>query len=127
MTAPTRKSKAPLLCLRLIGFNNAEFELELPGPEGYILGRTDSSYAFQPDIDLAPYKAQEAGLSRRHAAIVLFENRAHAIDLGSRNGTFLNGQQLTQTAPKPLNEGDHLRLGNLEFIVSYGHAQSGGV
>jgi pSer/pThr/pTyr-binding forkhead associated (FHA) protein len=100
---------------------NALFELEMPGPEGYIIGRSDSNYPLQPDIDLAPYNARQEGVSRRHAAVVLFNDQAHAIDLDSSNGTFLNEQPLTQTEPKLLKEGDCLRLGTLELIVSYRH------
>jgi pSer/pThr/pTyr-binding forkhead associated (FHA) protein len=100
---------------------NAEFVLDIPGPEGYIIGRSDSNYSLQPDIDLAPYNARQEGVSRRHAAIVLFSEQAHIIDLDSSNGTFLNEQPLSQIEPKLLKEGDCLRLGNLELLVSYSH------
>jgi len=121
MTAPSRKPKAARLVLRMRQQADALFELEMPGPEGYIIGRSDSNYPLQPDIDLAPYNARQEGVSRRHAAVVLFNDQAHVIDLDSSNGTFLNEQPLTQTEPKLLKEGDRLRLGTLELIVSYRH------
>lgn len=117
----SRRSKAARLILRMSQHNNAEFVLDIPGPEGYIIGRSDSNYPLQPDIDLAPYNARQEGVSRRHAALVLFNDQAHAIDLDSSNGTFLNEQPLSQTEPKLLKEGDCLRLGNLELLVSYSH------
>ncbi len=83
MTAPARKPNAAHLILRMSQQANAKFELEMPGPEGYIIGRSDSNYPLQPDVDLAPYNARQEGVSRRHAAIVLFNGQAHAIDLDS--------------------------------------------
>lgn len=121
MTAPSRRPIAARLILRMAQQSSAEFVLDMPGPEGYIIGRSDSNYPLQPDVDLAPYNARQEGVSRRHAAVVLFNEQAHAIDLDSSNGTFLNEQALSQTEPKLLKEGDCLRLGNLELLVSYRH------
>lgn len=39
------------------------------------------------------------------------------VDLGSTNGTFVNGQQLTQNMPKVVNVGDIVKFANLEFAV----------
>ena len=50
------------------------------------------------------------GVSRHHARIV-----AGAVptieDLGSKNGTFLQGEQISR--PQPLNDGDQIRLGSV--------------
>jgi serine phosphatase RsbU (regulator of sigma subunit) len=57
----------------------------------------------------------EAGaVSRYHAKIVGHANRFTVEDSNSRNGTFLNGQLLTK--PEPLQEGDHLRISEVEFV-----------
>lgn len=56
------------------------------------------------------------GVSRRHARIYLEENLAYIEDLGSSNGTFLNGERLVQA--KSLHSGDLIGLGQsvvLEF------------
>lgn len=39
------------------------------------------------------------------------------VDLGSTNGTFVNGQQLTPNMPRVVNVGDIVRFANLEFAV----------
>ena len=56
------------------------------------------------------------GLSRQHARI---DRRAdgglNVTDLGSTNGTFINGERITGT--QPLAEDDVLRFGNAEFRV----------
>jgi pSer/pThr/pTyr-binding forkhead associated (FHA) protein len=50
-------------------------------------------------------------ISRRHAAVeVDAAGRAFVIDLGSRGGTYVNGEQVT-AAPRELREGDRLGLG----------------
>ena len=50
-------------------------------------------------------------LSRRHAAIVCEQNAWYLQDLGSLNGTFLNGEPVHDR--RPLADGDEIRLANL--------------
>lgn len=49
-------------------------------------------------------------VSRRHARISTSGIQPVLEDLGSRNGTFVNGQRLS--APCPLRDGDQIRLGS---------------
>jgi len=53
-------------------------------------------------------------LSRRHANIVIEGVRAILEDLGSKNGTYLNRQPVSQ--PVVLNDGDHIQVGSVETI-----------
>ena len=64
-------------------------------------------------------------VSRRHARIVVSGERALLEDLGSKNGTFLNGKRVTQ--PALLSDGDTLRLGRLllVFRMSLGTVSTG--
>jgi DNA-binding winged helix-turn-helix (wHTH) protein len=64
-------------------------------------------------------------VSRRHARIVVTGGRAILEDLGSKNGTFLHGQRLTQ--PASLDDGDTFRLGGLLLVFrnSSGAASTG--
>ena len=59
-------------------------------------------------------------VSRRHARIVVSGDRATLEDLGSKNGTFLEGQPVTR--PTPLSEGDRLRVGTVEMTVQRSEA-----
>jgi DNA-binding winged helix-turn-helix (wHTH) protein len=52
-----------------------------------------------------------AGVSRRHACIRVEGHQASVEDLGSKNGTFLNGQPVR--GPVPLVDGDQIRLGTV--------------
>lgn len=55
------------------------------------------------DIDLSSYELSvPTTISRHHAVIEWANNKLQIIDLNSRNGTFVNGQQLTpQSANQP--------------------------
>lgn len=55
------------------------------------------------------------GVSMRHCAIESRQGRPVILDLGSANGTFVNGVQLT--CDFPLRDGDELCVGPLHFFV----------
>ena len=52
-------------------------------------------------------------ISARHARLFIQGRRLLLEDLGSTNGTWLNGVRLL--APTPLQEGDLLRIGQTEL------------
>ncbi|MDX1520979.1 MAG: FHA domain-containing serine/threonine-protein kinase [Anaerolineae bacterium] len=82
-----------------------------------IIGRAYKSMA--PDIDLAPYGGSKAGVSRRHGRIVRGGDRGWmAEDLGSTNGTFVNGVRLPPNKPVALTNGDLIRCGQIELEFS---------
>lgn len=56
-------------------------------------------------------------ISRRHSEIVVAEGIATIRDLGSRNGTLLNGKPLDET-PVVLKNGDLVGIATLTFAVS---------
>ncbi len=53
-------------------------------------------------------------VSRHHARIALEPGQATLEDLGSKNGTLLNGAPIDR--PAPLQDGDEIRLGSIELI-----------
>ncbi|HWW93222.1 MAG TPA: FHA domain-containing protein [Vicinamibacteria bacterium] len=91
-TSPERE---PGLAARLI-WEDSEFVLK---PGDYLLGRSED----------ASVRIDAPGVSRRHARIVVTEDRATIEDLTSKNGTFLCERRLD--GPTPLRDGDRLRLG----------------
>src|SRR5215216_6364791 len=57
-----------------------------------------------------------AGVSRRHAQLNLSGDALVLEDLGSSNGTYVNGERLT--GARSLRAGDRLNLGqNIEFLL----------
>lgn len=84
-----------------------------------VMGRWDSSSVQKPDLDLTPYGALEKGVSRIHAVIARSEDTLTLIDMGSANGTHLNGQRLVPDQPRVLRDGDEIRLGKLVAHVYF--------
>lgn len=84
-----------------------------------ILGRSDTNSPQKPDLDLTPYGALEKGVSRIHAAIYRSEDTLTLVDMGSANGTHLNGQRLIPDQPRILRDGDEIRLGKLVAHVYF--------
>ncbi|MBC8099760.1 MAG: FHA domain-containing protein [Armatimonadetes bacterium] len=78
-----------------------------------VVGRADTTSTVQPDIDLTPFGAMEKGVSRIHAAVERSEDTLTLIDMGSSNGTHLNGQRLLPDQPRVLRDGDEVRFGKL--------------
>lgn len=54
------------------------------------------------------------GVSRRHATIRVAEQQTTLEDLGSKNGTFRNGERLYESVQ--LEDGDRIRLGAMTLI-----------
>jgi ABC-type multidrug transport system ATPase subunit len=61
---------------------------------------------------------ESPGVSRRHARIYLQNEQVYVEDLGSSNGTFLNGERLEM--PRRLKHGDQVRLGRAVTLVYEG-------
>jgi signal transduction histidine kinase len=96
-----------LLRIELASDPNNNFEIELR--DEIVLG----SAADPGTVDLRPYQARENGVSRQHARLCVIDSALSVIDLGSTNGTEVNGQN----NPHPLTSGDTVKLSSLEFIV----------
>ena len=84
-----------------------------------LLGRADPSGSKQPDIDLTKHDAHEQGVSRLHAQLQLYDDKVCVEDLGSRNGTYVNGERLAPYVEHPLYDGDWLRLGKFMILINY--------
>ena len=81
------------------------------------IGRLDPVTATFPDIDLTTDGASEKGVSRRHAKIARKGSEIFLEDLGSVNGTLLNGKRLTPYLPHVLSNRDEIRLGRLLLYI----------
>jgi hypothetical protein len=91
--------------------------LPLENKEEFTLGRSAEGQPILPDLDLAPFRAYENGVSRLHASVRFEGKLILATDLGSVNGTRLNGQRIPPHKPFQLNHGDVLTLGKLKLQV----------
>ena len=109
--AAEAKDELPLVGSRYsVVINGVAFALR----EGRnVIGRDSAAHI---RIDLA-------AVSRRHAAINVDGDEAIVQDLGSRNGTWLNGEKLE--AARPLRTGDEIRIANtaIRFQIAPGSAR----
>ena len=71
------------------------------------------------EIDLNKYGAGELGVSRRHAQIHVQESDLFIRDLGSTNGTRLNGALIPANQPMRLRDGDELELGQFRTVIRF--------
>ena len=62
----------------------------------------------------ATIRVDSGGVSRHHARILVQGAEARVADLGSKNGTFVNGQRVTEE--RLLADGSELRIGPVAFI-----------
>jgi pSer/pThr/pTyr-binding forkhead associated (FHA) protein len=90
----------------------------------YRLEKSETSVGRAPNSDILLSKDKLT--SRRHATVT-YENGQYILrDERSANGTFINGQQLEELTPHPLQDGDHIGIGEHELIFqSYKDASSG--
>jgi pSer/pThr/pTyr-binding forkhead associated (FHA) protein len=61
----------------------------------------------------AQLSISSGAVSRRHAALLRSEDRYTCVDLGSSNGIYVNGEQVTS---KELRDGDMLQIGDTLFL-----------
>ena len=84
-------------------------------PGEYIIGRGPECYV-RPNSDL---------VSRQHCLIRVADHQASIADLGSRNGTLLNGANLA--AETRLKHGDEVQVGPLAFRVLFDDSRRQGL
>lgn len=91
-------SHMPRLALRFISgkYKGGEYVLSEPGET--CIGRSS-------DIDLV---LMEDMVSRKHARLWIEDGQIHLQDLGSTNGTFVNGEKITKTT---VSRGDRILVG----------------
>jgi len=83
----------------------------------FTMGRSSENQPITPDIDLSPYKAYDNGVSRLHAVVRRNGGSVIVMDLGSSNGSYVNGTRLMPNMEQPLRHGDILALGKLKMQV----------
>jgi molybdenum cofactor synthesis domain-containing protein len=116
--APEEEVTLPLSLKLTIPDSRHDVEVPLIKEEVSI-GRLDPASGSFPDVDLTAYDAEKKGVSRRHAKITKRGGEVFIADLGSINGTFLNGKKLSPYVFQTLKSGDKLQLSTLELQVSF--------
>jgi len=85
----------------------------------YILGREGPVEPGLEAIDFGPYSGRELGISRQHASLRVTHHQLLLMDLGSTNGTRLNGALLSPHQPARVENGAEIRLGKLPLRIYF--------
>ena len=80
---------------------------EITFAEDIVIGRGD-------DVGL---KVHEGHISRNHALLKVAGGNFYLQDLGSQNGTYLEGQRLAANQPTPIYPGQYFSVGRATFTV----------
>ncbi|NNH73170.1 FHA domain-containing protein [Nocardia uniformis] len=83
-----------------------------------LIGKRSVSQGVRPDIDLGLSPA-DIGVSRTHAVLRIDGDEVTVTDLGSTNGTSLNGSDdpIPADRPVPLHSGDRIHVGGWTTIT----------
>lgn len=102
--------------MRVVG---TPITLQVNVKDHMLIGRADPERGITPEIDLTEPDGMGKGVSRRHTAIAIHDERVFIKDLGSTNGTQLNGVPCEPLREYRLRHGDELTLGNLRLQVIF--------
>ncbi len=88
---------------------------DFPNAGSFILGRVSEGQSILPDVDFAPIQGFEAGVSRLHALVSISGEGMFLTDLGSSNGTLVNGKAIPDKVKQKIENGDKIQLGRLKI------------
>jgi hypothetical protein len=111
---PPKELQDAEIALSVLGSDELIF---LHSREEFSLGRATAGQPIIPDIDLTPYNAYETGVSRLHSSLNISDRPITIQDLGSVNGTRVNGKKLAPHSKTSLSNGDILTLGKLKLQI----------
>jgi pSer/pThr/pTyr-binding forkhead associated (FHA) protein len=106
---PREPQEAPPCSLTVVSTGH---RIALPVKGELVMGRTDLEVGFTPDVDLTFDDVKNTrSISRRHARISVRRGQHFIEDLGSTNGTRVNGRLLEPGEKVSLLPGDRIVLG----------------
>jgi CRP-like cAMP-binding protein len=114
--APVDKG-APQFRFRLRHAGSGQ-EFPLTGGSEFLVGRPDPVTGINPEVNLGPLDVSRS-LSRRHAKVLVEGGRCLLReDVGTTNGTFVNGERVRTGEPVALKPGDKIRFVAVEVEVA---------
>jgi len=116
VSAPTAAPASPKITLQIM---NSGRRINLDIGDDLLIGRKDNARGIFPDVDLGLDGGYDAGVSRRHAILAYKQDIYTIEDLGSSNGTFVNGLRLAPQTPTRIKHSDELKCGTLLIRVEF--------
>jgi hypothetical protein len=83
----------------------------------FTVGRASEGQPITPDVDLGEFNAFDYGVSRLHIVVRLTGEKLTIMDLGSSNGTFINGVRIPINLEQPVSSGDIVSLGKFRIQI----------
>jgi hypothetical protein len=114
--APEPVAGVPKITLRIM---NSGRRINLAIGDDLLIGRKDNARGIFPDVDLGLDGGYDAGVSRRHAILAHKQDAYTVEDLGSANGTFVNGRRLAPQTPTTIKHSDELKCGTLLIRIEF--------
>lgn len=110
-TVPAAPSRQPVRLQPVLDIDGQRYSLNAPS---IVLGRSSEA-----DILI-----EDTGVSRRHLEIRTENGVTHAVDMGSTNGSYVNGQRVSGSTE--LTDGSTITMGRTKIIFRLLPASSGG-
>jgi benzoyl-CoA reductase/2-hydroxyglutaryl-CoA dehydratase subunit BcrC/BadD/HgdB len=105
-------------------------EFQLVMPDGRIISlAADMDYTLGRNLSKSPKMIDLGGygdateISRKHASLVVTHDSCSLEDLGSTNGTSVNGRLLNKGERFPISGGEEIKMGNYTFHVLKGQSK----
>jgi signal-transduction protein with cAMP-binding, CBS, and nucleotidyltransferase domain len=99
---------------KLVHVSGMEMHLSLSSET--LVGRRDPVTGIHPDVDLTPVDTQRS-TSRRHAKIYRRGGKFFACEeIGTMNGTFVNGERVETGVPVEIKPGDEVQFGLVKLV-----------
>lgn len=102
--------------LRILGTPSV---IQMQVNDELLIGRADTHGESIPDVNLNEFDGYHMGVSRNHAKLFTRNNRLMISDLGSSNGTYINGMMIAKNQSRRVRHGDTLTFGKLELQLFY--------
>jgi CheY-like chemotaxis protein len=115
-TGPLNEPLPWVIELRVVGTATT---IQVQVNENMLIGRGDPQNDIRPAVDLGPHGGQSKGVSRKHAVILVKDNRINIKDMGSVNGTRLNGSFLAPDHEYRLRHNDEIEIGQIKLQVRF--------
>jgi CheY-like chemotaxis protein len=116
VTGPLDKKLPYVIELRVVG---TAATMQKQVQDEMLIGRTDLEKRVLPEIDLTPFDGFAGGVSRKHAMIIVRDERLYIKDLNSTNGTRLNNMICEADKEYRLRHGDEIMLGRLRLQLLF--------
>lgn len=109
--------RVPKKVVLVIGKMQLRIILQISEP--LVFGRSFSENEVVSFIDLEAFGAEDLGVSRKHLRCWADNGELFIEDLGSLNGTYLNGVRLADHSPQQIHHADHIMLGGFEIALEF--------